>query len=121
MASGNSATFTWVLGRVEPCPVRVHLVATLALRPCVGFDLGEISAKTTAPRPRNPDRAWADATLRGRLEWLVLGRVSIELEAGLMVPFVRNAFVFEPVSSPTAYEAPAVTGVGSLGATVFFW
>ncbi len=119
--SGKDATFTWLLGQAAACPVRVRLIAAVAVRPCLGADVGAVSAVTSgAPQPTNPARLWADMSLEGRVEWRILDRVSLDIEGGLMVPIVRDSFVFEPTGDQ-AYRAPAATGVGSIGAMVLFW
>lgn len=118
--NGRFARYTWTLGRAEVCPLRVRVARSLALRPCAVIDAGALSTTVTgAPQPNNPERAWVDASLEGRLEWWVLSRVSLELEGGLMAPIVRNTFEFEPNGS-LGYRAPAVTGVGSLGVMLSF-
>jgi hypothetical protein len=119
--SGPSASFTWLKGRLEPCPVRLRLVEGVVVRPCVGVDAGEVSASTTGvTRPTTPSRAWVDMTLEARLEWRPLRMLSLDLEGGVLLPFTRNTFAFEP-GGVFAYEAPAAAGVGTLGATVLFW
>ena len=101
--------------------MRVGLTTSVGFRPCVTVDVGAVSAVTVgASHPRNPERAWADASLQGRLEWRVLTRLSLELEGGLLRPIVRDTFVFEPAPVHKAYEAPVVAGVGSIGVMAIF-
>jgi hypothetical protein len=120
-AAGEDTTFTWLAGTAEACPVRVSFASTLALRPCAGLDAGAVSASTSGPsHALQPSRAWADARVEGRLEWRVLGSLSLELEGGLLVPLTRDRFEVAP-SLQTAYEAPPATGVASVGALVQFW
>jgi hypothetical protein len=118
-APGRTATYTWLFGRLEACPIRAHVLRTVALVPCLGVDVGEISSTTNALQPFNPSRLWADATVEARIEWRVLTRVSLELQGGPMVPMTRDTFTFAAPAG-TAYRAPAVTGLGSIGLLVLF-
>jgi hypothetical protein len=117
----GSASFTWLLGRGEACPLRIRLVATLALRPCVALDAGAITSDVSGlSGTLNPSRAWLDLTAEARLEWRVLQNLSINVDGGFLVPLVRDSFVFEPSSLGKEYETPEVLGVGSLGIMVLF-
>lgn len=84
------------------------------------MDAGVVSTTVSLPGALNPERAWVDTTLEARLEWRVLSRLSLELAGGAMAPLTRDQFAFEPNISSTAYQAPAATAVGSIGALLFF-
>jgi hypothetical protein len=120
-SSGLSATFTWVLGELEVCPIRVRVVGPVAFRPCLGGDFGRLWAAVQASGAANPSRGWADVSATARLEWRALGWLSLDAQGGLLVPLTRNQFVFEPVvTAPVGYTPPIAALAGSLGVVVFF-
>jgi hypothetical protein len=92
------AQFTWIAGRIEGCPLTFTLSAELAVSPCVIVDGGVLRAQggkrhaatTTRVRP------WIAPGLLGRLQWRLVGPLSLELEAGATFPLVRDTFYVAP-------------------------
>lgn len=100
--------------RVEGCP-RWEM-GDFALSPCAGLDLGSLTGDTPRLRRATSTTAfWSGATgtIRGGLA--VTPWLSLELEATLLVPFVRPRFeVGEPLR--TVYRPPAVLFEAGAGA-----
>ena len=116
---GGGARFTWLVGRVEACPIRVSFLRRLAARPCLGFDGGALSGDGLgATRSHSVTRPWLDAGAAGRLEWSVAEPIRVEAEGSLGLPFVRDTFVFQP--TPEVYRPPPVYGSAGLGVVALF-
>ena len=114
--AGGSATFRWISGHLDLCPIRVEL-PPLAAAPCAVVEVGALKAigagdlsSTTVVRP------WAAAGLLGRAELSLFEGLSLEAQGALTFPFIRDTFYLEPVF--TVHEVPAVGGSLSGGLLV---
>ncbi|MEY4548715.1 MAG: hypothetical protein RL685_4910 [Pseudomonadota bacterium] len=113
---GESATRVSVLsvaGELDVCVWRWRAGA-LSLEPCLGVDLGLISASSGGPRARADRGLWASARglLRSRLAlWPAL---EPELQLGLLLPFTRYAF--GAPEGDDLFRVRAVGGELSVGA-----
>lgn len=89
--------------------------APLTIAPCVGVDVGTLSASAPAlPRAGHADAPWraANAVVRGT--WTALPWLSVELEMGALFPFERKAFgLIEPVR--IVYRAPPALFASGVG------
>lgn len=112
----GSATFHFRTGRLEGC-ANIDLGLHLGLVPCVGGELGDLTA-TTKDRPidvRTTTR-WAAMTAGGGVRWSALPWMSFGVDLVTVVPFTRKQFaVVDPVRH--VYTAPpAFLEVGALAA-----
>jgi len=122
-ATNDSATLTWVFARTEACPLRVALSSSVDARPCAFVDGGILDAAGGGPANAQTKLGpWVTAGALARVTWLrelsARWALVLEAQAGLVVPIVRQTFTFVP--EITVYQAPAVTGLASIGAGVRF-
>lgn len=114
----------WTYGRAEACPLRFAVASSVALRPCVVFDAGVVSADGEGPKnARSVLGAWAAPGALARADWMIPlspkgWALALEAQGGLVLPIVRKTFIFEP--SSTVYQAPVAMGLASVGAGVRF-
>lgn len=106
--------FSWAMGRLEGCPLRLALATPLSFEPCVAAEVGRVSARGTAAEitPVSVERWWfaAGATLS-----LHFSRGSWFARAGalLLVPATRDEFVFRAPDRSIQQASPILVG-GSL-------
>jgi hypothetical protein len=113
-AGRGSAAFRLVAVRVAGCP---FLLATgpLVTRPCVGLDFGALHGMGSGLiHSFRQTRTWGDLGVGPRLQ-LRLGRSWVlEGEATLLLPLIRDTFVFEQPRT-IIHEVPVVSAAGALG------
>jgi hypothetical protein len=90
--------------RLEGC--WAWAASAVVLGPCAGFDVGLILAGSSGDAGRSDAGAWSSAVAHVRASWDV-GRIALEAQVGLIVPFVRYDF--------TALTGGTVTGSAPLG------
>jgi hypothetical protein len=116
----GSAHFRWTRGQLELCPIVGSLAASLSVRPCGRIEAGIVhAAGDLVGTARSASTAWAGLSALARLEWVVVPPISLELQAGALVPLTRKTFYFQPTSE--IYEPPPVAGFGGVGAGVRIW
>lgn len=115
-----SADLAWTVGRLALCPLRKELAnGALSVMPCAGIDVGVLSAAANGvTRASDQSRAWALASVLGRLEVQPVRSFFFELQAGAGFPFIRDEIAVDP--SVTLFRAPAVVAVGEIGVGVRF-
>lgn len=74
--------------RLEGCSPRLRL-SDLGLAGCVGVDAGLVRGTYSGPTGSSDSGPWGAATLLGRAGWRVSGAWTVELQAGVMLPWVR--------------------------------
>jgi hypothetical protein len=101
---GVGATLLWAWAHAEGCPVRLRLVRSLRLAPCVGLDGGFLSSSGTglqsAPTQINP---WFAAEAAARLGWTFAGRWLAHAGVAALAPFKLYALDYGP-DGQTAYQ-----------------
>jgi hypothetical protein len=106
--------FSWAVGRLEGCPLRLALAAPLSFEPCVAAEIGRVSARGTAAEitPVSVERWWFAA---GPTFSLHFSRGSWFARAGalLLVPATRDEFVFRAPDRSIQQASPLLVG-GSL-------
>jgi len=105
----------WLLGaRFEGCPIRVGGTA-VALRPCVGGELGSVLAYGNIPPNSGSGTAlWASVELSLRLRVGLTDRAFLELSGGPVFPLNRPSYYFlQPKTS--LYDVPAVSYRAAIG------
>jgi hypothetical protein len=118
-SDGYLARFERTAARLDGCVVRLPL-GPVDLAPCASFAAGVLAgegrvggAVVTAARP------WVDAALAARARVSLFERLSLELDAGGFVPFVRDSFVFEP--GTTVHETPPAGAFFGGAAGIRLW
>jgi hypothetical protein len=105
------AKLSFLTGRVEGCPLRFGSRA-VALRPCVGFELGAVFASGELDGGRSVVQRWGSSEASLRLETWLAPQVFLEIEGSAMVPFFRTRYFFVP--DRLVYAVPALTGRAAL-------
>lgn len=83
----------------------------LYFHPCVGADLGVVSARYAGPNGGNDMAAWVSPTLLGRGVWSVAERLSLVAQFGVYLPLFRYD-VGEPGEDPLASTDPVGVHAG---------
>lgn len=106
--------FSWALGRLEGCPLRLAATEALTFEPCVAAEIGRVSARATEAEitPVSVERWWFAA---GGTFSLHFSRGSWFARAGalLLVPATRDEFVFRTPDRSIQQASPLLVG-GSL-------
>jgi hypothetical protein len=112
--AADGGVFSWAMGRLEGCPLRLKLAQALNFEPCLAAEIGRVSARgaDAAITPVSVDRWWfaAGATLSlhfSRGFWFA------RLGGLLLVPATRDEFVFRDPDRTIHQASPLLVG-GSL-------
>jgi hypothetical protein len=129
-ASSGGATLRFTQASVDVCPLRAAIVASIAVRPCVGASGGVLEAQGTDVNGAPPhSRPWTSALAHARLTWSPFAALAVEVEAGAVVPLHRDSFFVRVVEGSSAgmassevdvYRAPPVAFVTRAGIGVRF-
>jgi hypothetical protein len=119
-ASG-AARFTRTTGALDLCPVRWAAFSGLALRPCAGFEAGELDAHGIAEgsitHPGSSSLAWVAVRETVRLLGDLGRGWALEIEGGVSEPLRRDTFVFSTpdvaITRVPAVEPLVAVGVGA--------
>jgi len=113
--------FDWWAGRFDVCPVALHPLNRLALRPCLGAHLGRVSGsgRPTRGTPGEAAQIWADAVAAARVQLALLGKLTLEVQGDLIVPPSRYQFAFDSPDT-TIYRVPSLAAAGFVGLVVLF-
>jgi hypothetical protein len=105
--------------RAVGCVLEWPRAARVSLRPCAVWELGRLSAsgeQTTGGS--KVATTWHTLGALGRATFEIFPLVTLDAEAGLIFPLVRDRFVFGPAPVVTGYEAPALGATVALGFTI---
>jgi hypothetical protein len=105
------AKLSFLAGRFEGCPLRLGS-RTVAVRPCVGVELGAVFASGELDGGRSVVQRWGSSEASLRLETWLAPQVFIEIEGALVVPFFRTRYFFVP--DRLVYVVPALTARAAL-------
>jgi hypothetical protein len=94
---------------------------------CAGIELGDLRGQGFGPSvpsqylftPSNGGAFWGAATLSGRASWRIARSFALVLDVGVVIPWWRDPFVFENLSTPL-HEAGPVEGRATIGPEVRF-
>jgi hypothetical protein len=116
----GSVHLRWTTARLETCPVRLSIGERLHARPCAGLETGLVVASgDLRGDARTRLRPWFAVAMAANVAWIVAGPVSLELEAGAVVPLQRDDFFFQ--MNTVVYKAPAVEAAGGAGVSIRIW
>jgi hypothetical protein len=105
------AKLSFLAGRFEGCPLRFGSRA-VALRPCVGVELGAVFASGELDGGRSVVQRWGSSEASLRLETWLAPQVFIEIQGAFLVPFFHTRYFFVP--DRIVYAVPALTGRAAL-------
>jgi hypothetical protein len=115
----GAAALRLLAGRLEACPVRLSVGASLRVVPCAALDAGRLTASGLDVTPSaRVHRPWLTGGVSARLAFLALSPMSLELGGELFAPFVRDRFYMG--ADTTVHRTSAVGGTLSLGVGVRF-
>jgi len=107
--------------RLLGCALEWPHAAPLTLRACASFELGAINGR--GENTFDPDEGtaiWRALGTSAHARLAVARLVSLDAEAGLVFPLLRDRFVFAPNPVLSGYAIPALGGSLSLALTVHF-
>jgi hypothetical protein len=122
-AGEAKARFSLVTAVVEACPLAAQAGSRVSFRPCARLEVGALQASgLLLPGPKSVPRPWVAPAVVGRVRVRTWGSLSLELEAAVAFPLVRDRFLFGPEPTPTlVHQVPAVTASAGAGASLSIW
>lgn len=105
------ANLSFLAARFAGCPFRFGSRA-VAVRPCVGVELGAVFARGELDGGRSVVQRWGSSEASLRLETWLAPQVFIEIEGAFVVPFFRTQYFFVP--NRVVYTVPALTARAAL-------
>lgn len=117
LASGASGQFRLGVGEGRVC--YRALARPVEVAPCLGFEIGQISAEGLGVKsPGTGKSLWIAPLVEGTVALPIDTHFAIRLDLGVAVPARRPVFVFS--SGTTVYQSRPVVGRSTLGAEVRF-
>jgi len=116
---GATARFERRLAHGIGCPLRFPHATPLAVRPCLGVDVGQLRGEGTGLNGKT--RSSSIVASLGpvlRLEWFVVEQLELGAQLGGVINIARPRFYFLP--EVTAFEVPAFGVQGSVSASLVF-
>ncbi len=118
VTAAGQADFSWTLARLEAFPVRWGQ-GWLRFEPALFVEAGQLRARGVAVTPAVEVRRPAlFVGALGRLSVLAFDLLLVELEAGPVLPAVRDRFYVQ--ENTTVFRAPALAGFAALGVGLEF-
>jgi hypothetical protein len=117
----GTAQFRWLAGDIIGCPLRLPATGALAVRPCLGFEAGQLTGKGRAAKNSAEESAtWLAMTGSARLDWTVFDVLQIDLTGGGFLSLTRDDFFFEPAPGSAGTEGVVVHEIpaGGLRASI---
>lgn len=116
----DRSSFRFLAGRLDGCPVQLNLGRLVVLEPCLGVELGAVTASAKAGAglaPSSERRWWVAGALLGRARFAPFRWIFAELEGGASIPFTRYVFLLgtETDIRGEVHRVPAVGWVLGLG------
>lgn len=116
---GATARFEHWAARAEGCPWRFPRDGRVALRPCVGLDVGRSRGEGAGvARASARSAPWLSGLAELRLDVALADHLSLGAAGGATLPFVRPRFYFEP--GVVAYHAAPIGFAASSFAALLF-
>ncbi len=110
----GTARFDRIAGRLGACPLRIDGPASLAVRPCVDVEVGDLRASGAETKdPAVVHLLWAALGVGVLGEIEPFRRFSLGVEVGATLPLARDRFYFDP-DGLTAHHVDPVGFRGAL-------
>jgi hypothetical protein len=118
--SSALASFRFFFLRPEVCAVRLRIGAALSVVPCVGLDLGLVSASgSNIDTPLGDERFWAAALALGRLRYAISRTLFLQADVSLAFPLTRHSFYFRDPDT-LIHTVPPFVAMGGAGLGISF-
>jgi hypothetical protein len=118
VAPGAQASFTWIVGRAEACPVTLRS-EVIHGDACLRFDAGRLSSTADGvAQPGSHPRPWLAPGIAARLAWQASRAIAFEVDGGLSAPLVRDRFTLK---NGPVFQADRVVFEVAAGVAVSFW
>ena len=92
----GTASFRWLAGDLTLCPFRLPPEGSVSARPCVGFELGRLTAAGSAPKNSAEATATWRAVMAGvKLAWGPIEWLRLDLFGGGFVSLSEDRFYFD--------------------------
>jgi len=115
-APPGSATFRWIAGALDACPLEIRLVSALRVTPCAFVELGVLTGSGAGVElPAVEKRRWVALGGSARLAWLLLGSLFVEARGRLEAPLSRDTFVLAAPERVVVHTVPFLLGSAELG------
>jgi hypothetical protein len=119
-AAEGRAQFDWITARLQACPVRFGFDQSWNIRPCAYFDAGRLRGEGFDIEPHHQKSVfWTAAGVELSGEVRLFGPLTLGAEAGLLLPFRRDRFRFDPDTD--LHDVPAAGFSGGVGLGLFFF
>ncbi len=119
-AERGLAEFDWITARLQGCPVRFGFDRTWNIRPCAYLDAGRLHGAGSQIEPSDEKSVfWTAAGVEFSGELRVFGPLALGVEAGILLPFRRDRFLFEPDTE--LHEVPVAGFSGGVGLGLLFF
>ena len=113
-------SFTRTAFVLDACPVRWS-AGGFRVAPCLRVEAGALAGEGSGVSPSlSAVRPWVAAGFEVHAKYVFGRRFFAEVSSGLIAPFVRDHFYFEPSPTSTVFQAPSIAGHvgGALGFTI---
>jgi hypothetical protein len=120
VVAGQTATFRFMGGRLEGCPVAAHLAGGLSASPCLGGEVGQILANGPPAGGKVGSAAWLALVLLGHLRWEPGGPLFGEVAGGAGITLKQPTFAFSEPRPEAVHTVPVVSAEIGLGVGVHF-
>ncbi|MDQ2646484.1 MAG: hypothetical protein M3020_21925 [Myxococcota bacterium] len=119
-AERGRAEFDWITARLQGCPVRLGFDRTWNIRPCAYLDAGRLHGVGSQIEPNDQKSVfWTAAGVELSGELRLFGPLALGAELGILLPFRRDRFLFEPDTE--LHEVPAAGFSGAVGLGLLFF
>lgn len=111
---------TRLLGaRFAACPIELS-PGSLALRPCLALELGQLSSERDGASGRTDSGLWFSSEAAARASWPADGVLALEAELGLALPWTRYTLQSGATPPATMHRTAALSLRARIGVVVHF-
>jgi len=120
--TSGTAHVSWSAARASGCPLRLPIYRSLALRPCVSFDVGRlgVSGDQSSYQPSSDRVTWLAVGAAGHFELRPIPPLLFGLDAGIVAPLVRDRFFFVSETPENTLRIPEIGLTLRLGVAAYF-
>jgi hypothetical protein len=122
--STASADFQLQSLQLALCPLRWAPAQTVRIAPCAFFEAGELRARGSDVVDEEPEFSlfWSAAGAQLAIQAYPLGPLALGAELGVLVPFARDGFYFDPEGPTQPFHRIDPVGIaGGIGAGLRFF